>query len=140
MSTKAFQFRLITPQGKLLDGLASAAQVPAHDGQLGFEADRAAIVTTLGFGLLSVTLTASNPKDSAGVRRYFVEDGFAQMVNNRLTVLTPKATAIEDLVESDVRAELASADQKSSANPDEMAAITKARGAARAKLQVLQSR
>lgn len=142
MSSKTFQFRLITPQGKILDGLASAVQVPAHDGQLGFEADRAAIVTTLGAGTLSVMLSSTSGKDAApaGLRRFYVEDGFAQMVNNKLTVLTPKATPAEDLIEGDLRAELAAADAKTSSNPEEMAAISKARHAARAKLQTLQTR
>jgi F0F1-type ATP synthase epsilon subunit len=138
MSTKTFQFRLITPLGKLIDAPATSANVPAHDGMLGFLADRAAIVTTLGAGPLQVTLAPGGKDGVTGPRLYYVEDGFVQMVNNKLTVLTNKAIASEELVESDARAELTAAEARKPSKPEEVAAISKAQDAARAKLRTAQ--
>ncbi len=88
MAGKTFQFRLITPQGKVLDTAAVAANLPAHDGQLGVLPDRAAMVVKLGTGTLTV-----QPADAraGGAKAYSVSGGFAQMVSNRLTVLSTKA-------------------------------------------------
>lgn len=139
MASKTFQFKLITPQGKLIDSPAVAVQVPAHDGQMGVLPDRAPIVTTLGLGTLKVTLASAPGKSDGGVRQFYIEDGFLQMVNNKLTVLTSKAIAAEELVEADVKAELASADAKKPVTPDDMGKITRARDAARAKLRLAQA-
>lgn len=124
MASKPFQFRLITPQGKIVDAPAVAANVPAHDGMLGFLPDRAPIVTTLGMGALTVTMA------QGGGRSFYVEDGFAQMTGGKLTVLTTKAVPTEDLTETDAKAELAAAEGKGA----------KARRAAETKLRLVQSR
>lgn len=103
MAGKTFQFRLITPQGKLLDAKATAATIPAHDGLMGILPDRAAMVVKLGIGELSVNFEGDKG-GSGGDRAYVIEEGFAQMVGNRLTVLTSKATAAETIVLSDAEA------------------------------------
>ncbi|MFT3684709.1 MAG: hypothetical protein QM783_07215 [Phycisphaerales bacterium] len=54
MADKSFAIRLVTPAGKLLDGQATYAMVPAHDGLMGFQPNRAPIVFELGLGELRV--------------------------------------------------------------------------------------
>ncbi len=105
MAGKTFQFRLITPQGKLMDGQAVSAVIPAHDGQLGVLPDRAAMVVKLGMGELTVR-SADDKTGAGGSRAFMIEEGFAQMVNNKLTVLTPRAAGVETLVESEAQSEL----------------------------------
>ncbi len=87
MAGKTFQFKLITPAGKLLDAAAVSVNLPAHDGQLGVLPDRAAMVTKLGKG----TLTVRTAEGGAG-RNFSLDGGFAQMVSNKLTVLSTRAT------------------------------------------------
>lgn len=101
MAGKSFQFRLITPQGKLLDQPVTAANFPQHDGMAGQLAGHAPFVVKLGLGPLRVDLEAG------GSRSYVIEGGFAQMVGNKLTVLTSGATPAESIVESEAQAELA---------------------------------
>ena len=86
MADKTFQFRLVTPQGKLIDAAATYASVPAHDGSIGFLPNRAPIVFKLGKGKLEVEL-------ADGGKSFKIADGFGQMVDNRLTILTTKAEA-----------------------------------------------
>jgi F-type H+-transporting ATPase subunit epsilon len=134
MASNAFQFRLITPQGKVLDAQITSANVPAHDGMIGFLPSRAPIVTTLGYGPLSVTLApALNKGDPTGPRSYYVEEGFVQMVNNKLTVLSTKAIPSEELVESEIKNELAATENKPGAD------MSKRRDTLRAKLRMAQS-
>lgn len=118
MAQKPFAIRLITPAGKLMDGQATYASIPAHDGLIGFEADRAPIVFKLGLGQLRIDFAEAAKAGGVGggSRTYLVEDGFAQMVANKLTVLTTKAWAADELVESDAAAELQTA--KSSRDKD----------------------
>lgn len=112
MARKTFQFRLVTPQGRLLDSAAVAASIPAWDGMLGVLPDRAPIVTKLGMGVLRVDLTDPKGAGEGGSRTFLVEDGFLQMVDNRLTVLTTRATAGEAITESEAQAELAEAEAR----------------------------
>ena len=111
--SKSFAIRLITPAGKLLDGQATQAIIPAHDGEMGFLADRAPIVMKLGLGQMRVDFappTAGDPKSVGnGSRTYLIEEGFAQMVSNRLTVLTTKAWAADEIVMAEAEKELKAA-------------------------------
>ena len=93
MAGKTFAFRLITPQGKLLETQAVSAVLPAHDGELGVLPDRAAMVIKLGKGSLRVQ--AADERGTPGATKQFtLQEGFAQMVNNKLTVLSTKAQEV----------------------------------------------
>jgi F-type H+-transporting ATPase subunit epsilon len=136
LAAKNFQFRLITPQGKLMDAPAAAAVLPAHDGQLGVLPSRAPMVVKLGMGALRVDL-ANATGTTGGSREYLIEDGFAQMVDNRLTILTARATSAETITETDAQAELTAAEARKPAkqfDQDEAARIKKDRTRARLKL------
>lgn len=143
MAGKTFQFRLITPQGKLLDSKASYASLPAHDGLMGVLPDRAAMVVKLGIGELSVTCesdkAAASGGGGGGERAYVIEEGFAQMVGNRLTILTSRATPAEQLTESEASAELAEASARK-AGPGEAAKVQRDRAVAQAKVRTARAR
>jgi F-type H+-transporting ATPase subunit epsilon len=139
MAESSFTIRLVTPQGKLLDGKASYASVPAHDGLIGFQPGRAPIVFKLGLGEMTVTFANDAKNSGGGSRNYLVEDGFGQMVNGKLTVLTSRAIAASDIVEAEAAKELAEAEKKSSAKVEEMDQITRARDRARLKLRLARA-
>jgi F-type H+-transporting ATPase subunit epsilon len=107
----SFRCRLITPDAQVFDAKATAAIIPAWDGQMGVLPDRAPMVAKLGVGELRVDFPPSdNPKEGGGgSRAYYVEGGFAHMVKNELTLLASKAIPAEALTESDAQAELAEA-------------------------------
>ena len=85
---KTFRCRLITPVAQVLDEQVVHAYVPAWDGYFGVLVDRAPIVAKLGKGELR-----QDYPGGAASKSFQVEDGFVQMINNRLTVLATKATA-----------------------------------------------
>jgi F-type H+-transporting ATPase subunit epsilon len=79
-----FHVSVITPERAVLDTEATFAAFPAHDGEVGVLHDRAPLLYRLGAGLLRV----EGPR---GKHALFVAGGFAQMVDNRLTILTEQA-------------------------------------------------
>lgn len=139
MAEKSFAIRLVTPSGKLLDGQATYASIPAHDGLIGFQPGRAPIVFELGLGELRVDFAQDAKNTGGGSRSYLIEDGFAQMANNRLTVLTTKAWPAEDLDVAAAQAELSAAEAKKPLSAVEAQAVTRERDRARAKVALARS-
>ncbi len=101
----SFRCRLITPEAQVLDEQAVSAVIPCWDGQLGILPHRAAMVTELGTGELKIDF-ADSGSARGGQRSFFVSDGFAQMLNNSLTILAASAVGAEKLSESEALAEL----------------------------------
>jgi F-type H+-transporting ATPase subunit epsilon len=99
----AFQCVVVTPEQQLLDESIVQAIVPGHDGLVGILTDRAPLLMKIGVGPLRI--------DRAGGARsyYFVDGGVAQMKDNRLTILTTKATPASELDAEAARAEYAEA-------------------------------
>lgn len=139
MADKSFAIRLVTPAGKLLDGQATYASVPAHDGLIGFEANRAPIVFELGLGELRVDFASDGRSSGGGSRSFLIESGFGQMANNRLTVLTTKAWAADELDAAAAQTELNAAESKKPESAKEMAAVTRDRERARAKVRLARA-
>ncbi|MFK7788342.1 MAG: F0F1 ATP synthase subunit epsilon [Phycisphaeraceae bacterium] len=75
---------LITPEQEVFEKEASYIDLPAHDGQMGFMANRAPLLVKLGEGLLTVTCSGEEIKVQ-------ISGGFAQMKGNKLAILTDKA-------------------------------------------------
>ncbi|MBX2853017.1 MAG: F0F1 ATP synthase subunit epsilon [Phycisphaeraceae bacterium] len=75
---------LITPEQEVFEKEASYVDLPAHDGQMGFMANRAPLLVKLGEGVLTVT----GPAEETKVQ---ISGGFAQMKGNTLAILTDKA-------------------------------------------------
>lgn len=100
----SFDVSLVTPEQAVLTEQATYAELPAHDGQLGVMANRAPMLIKLGVGRLKLEL-------AAGQTRWFVLDGgFAQMRNNRLTLLSEKAFDGQELTAEQAREQMREAE------------------------------
>lgn len=80
-----FRVAVVTPEREVAALVAKFVALPAFDGEMGILAKRAPLLTQLGSGLLRIE-GADGEKVSL-----FVSGGFAQMVEDKLTVLTPEA-------------------------------------------------
>ena len=78
---------VISPERMLFEGEASQVVAPAYDGEVGILTGHAPMMALLGRGSLRVTATGEE-------RRFTVEGGFLQVVDDRVRVVTEKATAI----------------------------------------------
>ncbi len=95
-----FHCQVITPEAAVLDVQASAAVITAHDGKTGILHNRAPLLCKLGIGELRVTTAEAT-------HHYYVEGGFAHLVNNELTLLTAQAIACAEIDRAAAEADLA---------------------------------
>lgn len=80
----SFSCAVVTPEAKVFEGDVHFAALPAHDGEIGILRERAPLLCKLGVGILRIQRNQQE-------KRWVIDGGFAQMLGNRLTVLTPKA-------------------------------------------------
>lgn len=124
---KRFSCAIVTPEAQVFEGDVRFAALPAHDGEIGILRDRAPLLCKLGIGVLRVE------RDGREMR-WFVDGGFAQMIGNRLTVLTRGAMSPDGLDPAAAQAKLADALKMPS--QDEQSRKARAEAVARAKAQI----
>ena len=77
---------LISPEAVLFEGEAASVVAPAFDGEVGILENHAPMMTLLGSGVLRLG-------DGGSDRRFNVEGGFLQVVDNTVRIVTEKAGA-----------------------------------------------
>ena len=90
MAENSFHCSVITPERAVLDCDATFVAMPAHDGEIGILNRRSPLVCKLGVGTLRVETESEK-------HLMLIEQGFAQVVGNRLTILTQKARQPEEI-------------------------------------------
>lgn len=130
MASDRFQCTLITPEARVFEEEATAVVLPLHDGSAGVLPRRAPFVAQLGLGEFKVTFA------EGGSHSYFVEDGFVQMVGDKLTLLAQSAIPVEQLSQNEADAELAEANARKPQTAAEMNQVGKDRARARAKVDI----
>jgi F-type H+-transporting ATPase subunit epsilon len=86
----AFELVVVTPEAAALECDATFVALPAHDGEIGVLRNRAPLLCKLDAGRLRV-------ETEEGTSELYIDGGFAEMVGNRLTVLTQAAVAPDAL-------------------------------------------
>jgi F-type H+-transporting ATPase subunit epsilon len=77
---------VISPERVLYEGEARGVVVPAFDGEVGILPLHAPLTTLLGTGTLRIDAPA-------GERRFRIEGGFLQVVDDQVRVVTERAEA-----------------------------------------------
>jgi F-type H+-transporting ATPase subunit epsilon len=90
MDSKSVQCVVVTPERTILDTVVESVVVPMYDGELGVLPGRAALIGRLGPGELRT-------RRGNEIERFFVDGGFAQIRDNVVTVLTPRAQKAADI-------------------------------------------
>ena len=83
---------------------------PAHDGLMGVLNNRAPLLCKMGIGICRMT-------SAEGLKRYFVDGGFARMLHNRLTILTQDARTADEINLEETRQRLAEAQSRAPREP-----------------------
>ncbi len=96
---------VITPERQVLEQPVDSVIIPVHDGELGVLRNRAALMCELGIGQL---------RYAAGGRmqRMFIDGGFAQVLDNQVTVLTNHALPDEAVTAEVVAAATRAVDEQ----------------------------
>ena len=124
-----FQVSVVTPERAVLETQAVFAAFPAHDGEYGIMRGRAPLLCQLGIGVLRV--------DDGEKQNYlFIDQGFAQMVDNKLTILTEQAHRPSDLERAEVEAALQQAQEEPMQGAEHMWADERLVKIRRAKIQL----
>jgi len=128
-----FHCSVITPERAVLEADATFVAFPAHDGEVGILPGRAPLLFKMGAGELRV-------ESPQGHQVLFVDGGFAQMVENRLTLLTEAARKIEEIDPVAVEKQLAEAHAMPMKTDAEFKARQRVLRSAQAQRQILARR
>ena len=83
---------VISPEALLFEGEASAVVAPAYDGEVGILENHAPMMTLLGNGVLRLG-GGEGEAGRGGARRFNIEGGFLQVVDNNVRIVTEQAAA-----------------------------------------------
>jgi F-type H+-transporting ATPase subunit epsilon len=129
-SARTIQCIVVTPERAVLDEKVDFVALPLYDGELGVLPGRAPLIGRLGYGELRI-------RRGDRTQRFYVDGGFAQVRNNVVTVLTPKAIKGED-IDPTAAARAVEAARVPAPTPQAREAQNKAQQRARAQLRVAQ--
>jgi F-type H+-transporting ATPase subunit epsilon len=130
--SKSFQCSVVTPEQVVIECEATFVALPAHDGEMGVLAQRAAMLTRLDVGPLRIETAAGEHEG------FFIDGGFAEMVGNRLTILTESAARTEELERDQAEALLEQSREMEGLDEASFAARQRAARKARAQLRLLK--
>jgi len=82
---------VISPEALLFEGEAAAVVAPAFDGEVGILENHAPMMTLLGKGELRL---GSSGAGRSADRRFNVDGGFLQVVDNTVRVVTERASPV----------------------------------------------
>ncbi len=125
----ALQCIIVTPETTVLDTHADFVALPLFDGEAGIAPGRAPVIGRLGYGELRV-------RSGQMTRRFFVDAGFVQVVDNVVSVLTNRAVPAEKVDRELAIEQLRTAISRPAAGPEEMAIRDRQISQARGQLRV----
>jgi F-type H+-transporting ATPase subunit epsilon len=99
----SFQLRVVTPSRAVVDQPVTEVTAPGTAGEFGVLPDHANFLTSLDSGRLIY-------KDAQGAHQLAVRDGFAEVSDNMMTVLTEAAQQPAEVDVAAARAELQTAE------------------------------
>ena len=107
MSDK-FTVDIITPDKSILKLEASEVTIPSYEGQMGILKDHIPLITFLRPGVISIKGQEN--------KKYYVEEGTVEFLNDNLLILTSKARDLNNLNKSSVDNLISEAEKKLSDN------------------------
>ena len=120
---------VITPEGSAFEGPAASVSLEAHDGQVAFHHGHAPFLGALGVGALSVATPG-------GSKRWFLEGGVVQVVDDVVSVLAERVVPIEKLDAAAARKDLEAALAEVPTTDEAFAARDRALDSARARMRL----
>lgn len=102
MATQSLHCSVITPERRVYEGDVDMVTIPAHDGEIGILVDRAPLLCKLGAGEMRVS-------GGDGNQSWFINAGFAQVIDNTVIVLTQEAIPASELTRAEAERSLAEA-------------------------------
>lgn len=129
------QFELVSPEELVLSKQAAMVTVPGGEGDYGVLAGHAPMITTVRAGVIEVF----DRDNGAATDRIFVAGGFAEVTNERCTVLAEQAIPVSALDRTQIEEEVRDLETSyTRANDAERSHLESQLAVAKAKLQAIQ--
>jgi F-type H+-transporting ATPase subunit epsilon len=125
------QCSIVTPEATVLEVEAPFVALPLYDGEVGIAPAHSPFIGRLGYGEMRVV-------HGATTSRYYIDGGFVQVADDRVSVLTERAIPAEKLSSSAAAAELEAARARVAHSPEALALRDRAEKQARAQLHIAE--
>lgn len=131
----SFQLEIVTPEKMVVRDTAESVQIPGHNGYLGILPGHAPLITELGAG--EITCWANGQS-----HRFAVAWGFAEVLQDRVTVLAETAERADEIDVARAQQSLARAQEllRSARSADEFSRATSKVRVAQARIEVAQKK
>ena len=107
-------FDFVSPEASIVSSEVDMVLIPGEDGDAGILPDHAPFMTTLRQGIVEVTFEQGN------VKKYLVEGGFADITQDKMTILAETSLNLSDTDSKVLKSELDIINEKlASAEEDE---------------------
>ncbi len=97
-----FSFELVSPERRLIEGLARMAVIPGVEGDFGVLAGHSALLSALRPGVIALDMDGSDERQTI-----FIAGGFADVTAERCTILAEEAVPVSELDRTTLETELA---------------------------------
>ncbi|GJM24750.1 MAG: ATP synthase epsilon chain [Phycisphaerae bacterium] len=112
MADNTFSCTVLTPERTVLDTQVTSAVIPAHDGEVGILRGRAPLLCRLGIGILKLD-GCPDPT------RLYLDSGFAEVADNKITILTEHAMKPDEIDAAKVKAALREVQDRSASTQED---------------------
>ena len=107
-------FDFVSPEASIISSEVDMVLIPGEDGDAGILPDHSPFMTTLRQGIVEVTFEQGN------VKKYLVEGGFADITQDKMTILAETSLNLSDTDSKVLKSELDIINEKlASAEEDE---------------------
>lgn len=120
---------VVTPEATALEQAVDFVVLPLEDGEIGIARDHSPLIGRMGFGEMRLRV-------GGDVQRFYVDGGFAQVVENRVTVLTNRAVPADEIDDAAIAEQLQAALQQPANTPQLLAVRDRLLSQARGQLLV----
>ena len=131
-ASSSLQVAVVTPEGSAFEGTAASVVVPGYDGEVAFLRGHAPFVGAIGHGELRIQAT------DGGTRRWYLEGGVAQVMDDEVTILADRILPAEDVDAATARKELDAALALTPVTDDEFVIRDQKLASANARLRICQ--
>jgi len=122
---------IITPEGGVLDERAEMVVVTLYDGEMGIAPGHSPLVGRLGYGECRLRCEGE-------LKRLYVDGGFVQVANNRVTLLTARAIPPEEIDQEAAHKQIEEALKRRGTSPEAMEIRDRLLAQARGQIRVAQ--
>ncbi len=129
MADNTFACTVLTPERTVLDAQVTSAVIPAHDGEIGILRGRAPLLCRLGVGILKLD---GCPEPT----RLYLDSGFAEVADNKITILTEQALKPSEINAEAVKTALQEAQNRTALTQDEQEKRSKDMARCKKKLEL----